>query len=134
VSEEKSAKVVQFSCNNPILLHRLAEDVKRSSFASRPKYITALLEALLSFDAAAIKSSCLDDLIDLMRLFKSLPVARIQRLAVLQNRNFDQMLRHLIDVALSHYPEDVSSVDDPDILSHSKFQLAEMADELSVEK
>jgi hypothetical protein len=122
MSEEKSAKVVQFSCSNPVLLHRLAEDVKRSSFASRPKYITALLEALLSFDTAAIKSSCLDDLIGLMRLFKSLPLARIRRLATSQNRNFEQMFRHLIDVALSYYSEEVSRVDDPRVLSQSGLQ------------
>jgi hypothetical protein len=123
ISKGKSAKIVQFSCSNPTVLHRLAEDVKRSSFASRPKYIAALLEALLSFDVAAIKSSCLDDLIAVMRLFKSLPLARIRRLSTLHNRNFDQMFRHLIDVALSHYPEDdVSRMDEPRVLSRSEWQ------------
>jgi hypothetical protein len=120
ISKNESAKIVQFSCRGSVL-HRLAEDVRCSSFASRPKYIAALLETLLSIDPA-VESSCLDELIGLLGLFESLPLARIRRLAVLQNRNFDQMFRHLIDVALSYYPEDVLKVDAPHMLSHSKLQ------------
>ncbi len=118
MSKEKSAKVVQFACRNPALLSQLDEDVKCSSFATRPKYIATALETVLSLDTPAIQSSRLDDLIGLVQLFKSLPLARIRRLATIQNRNFDQMFRHLIDVALSYYPDEVSRVDDPNVLSH----------------
>jgi hypothetical protein len=120
-SKEKSAKV-QFVCPHPAWLYQLDEDVKRSSFISRSKYISAVLETVLSLDASAIGSSRGDDLIAVMRLFKSLPVARIRRLATLQNRNFDQMFRHLIDVALIYYPDEVSRVDAPKVLSRSELQ------------
>jgi hypothetical protein len=122
VSKEKSAKVVQFACRNPALLNQLDEDVKCSSFATRPKYIATALETLLSLDTPAIKSSRLDDLIGLVQLFKSLPLARIRRLAAIQNRNFDQMFRHLIDVALNYYPDEVSRIDDPKVLRQFELQ------------
>jgi hypothetical protein len=119
--EKKSAKRIQFTCRNPALLYQLDEDIKRSAFATRPKYIAALLEELLSFNIG-ITSSRIDDLIEVIRLFKSLPLARIRRLATIQNRNFAQMIRHLIEVALSYYPEEVSKVDDPAVLGHLALQ------------
>jgi hypothetical protein len=120
-SKEKSVKV-QFVCPHPALLYQLDEDVKRSSFISRSKYISAVLEIVLSLELPAITSSRVDDLIAVIQLFKSLPLARIRRLATIQNRNFAQMIRHLIEVALSYYPEDVLRADDPTVLSHPALQ------------
>ena len=97
---------IQFAYYEPTLPSRIAEDIQRSQFNSRPKYINALLEKVLALETTSVDSSRLEELFKLIELFESLPVERIQRLAPTQNRNFDQMLRHLIEIALSHYPEE----------------------------
>ena len=54
-------------------------------------------------------SSHIDEFFAWIELFETLPTERIRRLAPAQNRNFDQMVRHLLEVALSYYPEDPQS-------------------------
>ena len=51
------------------------------------------------------QSSSLDELTYIVSLFYSLPIAQIEALARTQNRNFKQMLMHLIEIARTHYPE-----------------------------
>lgn len=96
---------LQFACHDPTLPTRLAEDIRLSSFATRPKYLNALLEKLLSFKTGASAFSCIGELFELIEMFESLPIERIRQLAPTQNRNFAQMLKHLLEIALTHYPE-----------------------------
>ena len=98
---------LQFSCRDPELPNRLAEDVRRSSFTSRSKYLNALLDKVLSFNTGARVTSRIEALFELIELFESLPIERIRRLASTQNRNFSQMVKHLLEIALSHYPDEM---------------------------
>ena len=97
---------IQFSCRDPKLPKKIAEDVRRSSFTSRSKYLNALLDKVLSFKTGARVTSCIEELFELIDLFESLPIERIRRLASTQNRNFSQMVKHLLEIALSYYPEE----------------------------
>ena len=100
---------LQFSYYDSTLPNRLANDIKQSSFNTRPKYLNALIEKVLSLPMRTSMSSHIDELFAWIELFETLPTERIRRLAPTQNRNFDQMVRHLLEVALSYYPEDPQS-------------------------
>lgn len=108
-SKAPSNKVyqLQFACPDSKLRAQLTEDVKRSRHKSRPKYLNALLEKVLSFRTGPELPSCLAQLFELIELFESLPTERIRRLATAQNRSFSQMVKHLIENALRSYPEEV---------------------------
>ena len=97
---------LQFACHSPTLPTKLAEDIRRSGFTSRPKYLNALLEKVLSFKTGDRMPSCIETLFELIELFESLPIERIRQLAPTQNRSFAQMMKHLLEIALSYYPED----------------------------
>ncbi len=84
---------------------RLAGDVKKSRFTTRSKYLSALLKKVLLFRTSTGTSSCLEELFELIELFESLPIERIRQLAPTQNRNFGQMVKHLLEIALSYYAE-----------------------------
>ena len=107
-SKAPSNKVyhLQFPCHDSRLLSKLAVDIKRSQYSSRPKYLIALLEKLLSLKTGSNLPSCLAQLFELIELFESLPTKRIRWLASTQNRSFAQMVKHLIEIALCHYPEE----------------------------
>jgi len=96
---------LHFSYYDSTLPTRLANDVQRSSFTTRPKYLNALLEKVLSLPASPSTSSHIEELFVRVELFEMLPTERIRQLATTQNRNFDQMVKHLLEMALSHYPE-----------------------------
>ena len=96
---------LQFAYYDSTLPNRLADDISRSSFSTRPKYLNALLEKVLSLPMRTSTSSHIDEFFVWVELFESLPTERIWQLAPTQNRNFDQMLKHLLEVALSYYPE-----------------------------
>ena len=96
---------LQFSCYDSTLPARLAEDIKQSSFSTRPRYLNALLERALSLPMRTPASSHIDEFFAWIALFESLPTERIWQLASTQNRNFDQMVKHLLEIALSYYPE-----------------------------
>jgi hypothetical protein len=95
---------IQFLCYDATLPERIERDMKLAGYTSRPKYLNALLEKVLSLPAST-NGSCTDALFNLIQLFESLPTERIRELAPTQNRNFDQMLKHLIEIALHHYAE-----------------------------
>ena len=101
----KNRLSLQFSYCDSTLPIRLADDIKRSSFSSRNRYLNALLEKLLSLPTRNPSASHLDELFSWMTLFESLPTERILQLAPSHNRNFDQMVKHLIETALIYYPE-----------------------------
>ena len=84
---------------------RLADDISRSSFSTRPKYLNALIEKVLSLPMRTATSSHIDEFFAWIDLFESLPTERIQQLAPTRNRSFEQMVKHLLEVALSGYPE-----------------------------
>lgn len=96
---------LQFSYYDSTLPARLAEDLRRSSFTTRPKYLNALLEKALSLPVRTPTSSHIDEFFAWIELFESLPTERIWQLAPTQNRNFDQMIKHLLEISLSYYPE-----------------------------
>ena len=100
---------LQFSSHDSTLPDRLADDIKQSSFSTRSKYLNVLLEKVLSLPMRELTSSHIDELFSWIALFESLPTERIWQLASTQNRNFDQMIRHLLEVALSYYPENPQS-------------------------
>lgn len=102
----KNRTQIQFSYYDSTLPARLADDIQRSSFSTRPKYLNALLEKVLALPMRTPASSHIDELFAWIELFDSLPTERIRQLAPTQNRNFDQMLKHLLEIALNYYPED----------------------------
>jgi hypothetical protein len=97
--------LIQFPCYDATLPERIEREMKLAGYTSRPKYLNALFEKVLSLLPASANGSCLDALSNLVQLFESLPNERIRELAPTQNRNFDQMLKHLIEMALHHYAE-----------------------------
>ena len=101
----KDKTKLQVAYHDPTLSARLAEDIKRSSFSTRPKYLNALLEKVLSLPVRTSTSSHIDELFAWLELLDTLPIERIWQLAPTQNRNFDQMIKHLLEIALSYYPE-----------------------------
>lgn len=110
---------LQFSYYDSTLPARLADDIRRSSFSTRPKYLNALLEKVLSLPMRTHMSSHIDEFFAWIELFESLPTERIWQLAPTQNRNFDQMIRHLLEISLSYYPENPRfSVAARDVPSH----------------
>lgn len=110
---------LQFSYYDSTLPSRLADDIRRSSFTTRSKYLNALLETVLSLPTRTSTSSRIDEFFAWIELFEALPTERIWQLAPTQNRNFDQMFKHLIEIALSYYPENPqTSVAARDINSH----------------
>ena len=100
---------LQFSYYDPTLPTRLADDIRRSSFSTRPKYLNALLEKVLALPMRTPASSHIDELFAWIELFEALPTERIWQLAPTQNRNFEQMIKHLIEISLSYYPENPQS-------------------------
>ena len=110
---------LQFSYYDSTLPDRLAADIRSSSFSTRSKYMNALLEKVLSLPVRTSTSSHIDEFFAWMELFESLPTERIWQLAPTQNRNFDQMVKHLLEVALSYYPESPQlSASTRDVHSH----------------
>ncbi|MEM9002709.1 MAG: hypothetical protein AAGE59_04180 [Cyanobacteria bacterium P01_F01_bin.86] len=110
---------LQFSYYDSTLPTRLADDIRCSSFTTRPKYLNALLEKVLSLPVRTSTSSHIDEFFAWIELFESLPTDRISQLAPTQNRNFDQMVKHLLEIALSYYPENPQmSVAARDVHSH----------------
>ena len=101
----KNRSKLQFSYYDSTLPTRLSDDIHRSSFTTRPKYLNALLEKVLSLPVRTSTSSHIDEFFAWVELFEALPTERIWQLAPTQNRNFDQMVKHLIEIALSYYPE-----------------------------
>lgn len=94
---------IQFQIKDRLLYDRLNEDVARSRFSTRSPYMVRLVEHLLSRPLLVENSSALDRLIFVDDVFYSSPVEQIASLAQTQNRNYTQMHRHLIDIALLHY-------------------------------
>ena len=101
---------LQFSYYDQTLPNRLADDVRRSAFSTRPKYLNALLEKVLSLPMRTSTSSHIGEFFAWIELFESLPTERIWQLAPTQNRNFKQMMKHLLEIALSYYPENPQSL------------------------
>jgi hypothetical protein len=97
--------LIQFPCYDATLPERIEREMKLAGYTSRPKYLNALFEKVLSLLPASANGSCLDALSNLVQLFESLPNERIRELAPRQNRDFDQMLRHLLELALYQYAE-----------------------------
>jgi hypothetical protein len=102
---KRKGQLIQFSPYSTELAHLLENDVKISSYGTKTKYLNALVEEVLSIERCCDSASHIDELFRILALFKALPVGRIRTLAHTQHRNFDQMLEHLVQTALSAYPD-----------------------------
>lgn len=99
---------IQFAIKDQLLCDRLMEDVDLSAYPTRNAYLVSAIKRLLSRPSVPgnvfPENACaLDQLTYVDDLFYSLPVSVIASLAKTQNRNYAQMKRHLIDIALLHY-------------------------------
>jgi hypothetical protein len=104
---KSESSAIQFSCYETTLPERVEGDMRLAGYTSRPKYLNTLLEKVLSLPKDG-NASCLDALLTLTKLFASLPIERIRELAPTQNRNFDQMFKHLLEISLNHYAQNPS--------------------------
>jgi hypothetical protein len=95
--------LIQFRCN-PYLVDLLNEDVERSEFSTRVSYLNELLDFVVSRPLEGY-TSAFDQLRAREQMFCSLPQEQIAVLATSQNRNYDQMLKHLVDIGLVQYPD-----------------------------
>ena len=98
-----SPPTIRFPCHDPSLRSRVKADVKRSSYSTLTKYMNGLIELVLALPYNQ-GSSYIDELTYVVTMFYSLPVSQINALAQTQNRNFEQMLRHLLEISMTHYP------------------------------
>jgi hypothetical protein len=107
IKPKSANRSIQFSCYESTLPERIEREMKLAGYTSRPKYLNALLEKVFSLVPTSANGSCLDALSNLMQLFESLPTESVRELAPTQNRNFDQMFKHLLEMALDHYAENL---------------------------
>lgn len=98
-----SGKLVQFSAYTDELPQQLANDVECSGYKTRTKYMNALIDRVLSLQPRFGSQSRIGELFYLLDIMESLPLESIQSVAPEQNRNFDQMLHHLVKTALRDY-------------------------------
>lgn len=106
----RKGQLIQFSPYSTELVQLLENDVKASSYKTKTKYLNALMGRVLLLERRFESRSCINELFRILDLFKLLPVEHIRALAPTQHRNFDQMLMHLTQSALSDYP-DLASLD-----------------------
>ncbi|MEL6601738.1 MAG: hypothetical protein AAFP20_00750 [Cyanobacteria bacterium J06614_10] len=110
-TKRASGKLVQFSAYTDELPQQLENDVECSGYKTRTKYMNVLIDRVLSLQPRFGSQSRIGELFYLLDIIESLPLESIQSVAPEQNRNFDQMLRHLVKTALKDYqqhPETVS--------------------------
>lgn len=99
---------IQFQIKDQSLYEKLMRDVALSAYPTRAAYVLGAIERLLSRplvpENVFPESACaIEQFIYIDELFHSLPVSVIANLAKTQNRDYAQMKRHLIDIALLHY-------------------------------
>ncbi len=102
---KRKGQLIQFSLYSTELIQLLERDVKASSYKTKTKYLNALIGRFLSLERRFESRSRIDELFWILELNKQLPVEHIRALAPTQHRNFDQMLIHLLQTALSDYPD-----------------------------
>lgn len=103
--KRKKGQLIQFSAYSTELSQQLKRDVKVSRYRTKTKYLNALIGKVLSIERRFDSRSQLDELFRILDLVGALPIEHIQELAPTQHRNFDQMLMHLLQTALSDYPD-----------------------------
>lgn len=104
-AKQSSGQLIQFSPYSRDLPVRLAKDVQNSSYTTKTKYLNALLERLLGEPPRLRVDSRIDELFQMLSIMESLPLERIDAIASMENRHFDQMFVHLIQTALREYPD-----------------------------
>lgn len=102
---KRKGQLIQFSPYSTELIQLLENDVEFSCYRTKTKYLNALMERVLLLERRLESRSCLGELFRILDLMKALPVEHIRALASTEHRNFDQMLMHLIQTALSEYPD-----------------------------
>lgn len=102
---KRKGQLIQFSPYSTELSQLLENDVKLSGYKTKTKYFNVLTGKVLSLERRFESRSCIDELFRILALIERLPIERIQRLALTQHRNFDQMLTYLILTALNDYPD-----------------------------
>ena len=96
------ASLIKVYCDSG-LLAKLDEDVSKTDFSSRSKYLSHMLNFSLDSPPSFYRS-CLERLVEDRKISDLLPRQYIEALAHSQNRNFHQMLRHMVEIARTHYP------------------------------
>lgn len=97
------ASLIKVYCDTE-LLAKLDEDLRKTDFSSRSKYVGHTLSLNLNTSHPSFYSSCLERLAEDMKISDSLPKQYIQSLAHSQNRSFHQMLQHMLEIAQTYYP------------------------------
>ena len=100
------ASILKVYCSDPALLERLDADVRKTDCPSRSKYVVSLLDFTLTPSRVPPSMSCLKGLTRDREVHDSLPKQYIEALAHSQNRDFVQMLRHMLEISMTHYPLD----------------------------
>jgi hypothetical protein len=110
IPDNKNRKI-NFSCNGS-LVKFIDKDLEKTPYVTRSKYIAATLEIIHKLDTENDSTlECLEQLINFANL---LPVDQIQKISKKQNRDFYQMIKHLVEIGLKYYSMDYSVVvDDP---------------------
>ncbi len=102
---KRKGQLIQFSPYSTELMQLLERDVNASTYKTKTQYLNALIGRVLSLECRFDSSSRIDELFRILDLNQQLPVQHIRALAPTQHRNFDQMLIHLLQTALSEYPD-----------------------------
>ncbi|NJM98753.1 MAG: hypothetical protein HC800_17780 [Phormidesmis sp. RL_2_1] len=105
LSVKKKGQLIQFAPYSTELVRLLEEDVKFSSYKTKTKYLNTLIGSVLSLERRFESRSFIEELFRRLALTEALPIEHIRALAPTQHRNFDQMLMHLLQTALSDYPD-----------------------------
>ena len=102
---KRKGQLIQFSPYSTELVQLLECDVKTSTYKTKTQYLNALIGRVLSLERRFDSRSRINELFRILDLTQQLPVQHIRALAPTQHRNFDQMLIHLLQTALSDYPD-----------------------------
>jgi hypothetical protein len=108
LSVKKKGQLIQFSPYSTELVQLLDEDVKASSYRTKTQYLNALIESVLSLERRFQSRSHIDEMCRRLALIETLPIEHIRALAPAQCRSFEQTLMHLLQTALSDYPDPAS--------------------------
>lgn len=100
----KQNGMIQFAAGRPELPGLIKEDVKRSSYKDATKYYNALSERIVAAPIRLGSKSCLEEIFKSLDLVAQLPLEVVEEIASTQNRNWNQMLVHILEEGIMKYP------------------------------
>ena len=122
--ESKRKNFIQFRTYDENLRQRINDDIANSSFKDKTDYMNSLVEGML--DAAPLlgKNSQIEEFIGWADLRDALPLDKIAAIAPEQNRQFDQMLKHVIEVGLAYCTRDPFILREHEMRAQNMFSLS----------